>query len=136
MVPISEILFTYPEQLDGFSTRSEGQTETMTVARTYIRATKTDDHLKTMLKRAKPLITLGGIAGAVGLILAYNGFLEPAVTPGQLPGPTVGGVAILAPVALAALFASYIDGVETGGSCRRADGWRRSGVRERATGRE
>lgn len=62
-----------------------------------------------MLKYVKPLITLGGIAGAVGLILAYNGFLEPAVTARQLPGPTVGGVAIVALVVLGLKIPPYID---------------------------
>lgn len=70
-----------------------------------------------MLERAKPLITLGGIAGAVGLVLAYNGFLEPAATPGQLPGPEIGAVAIIALFILGLKIPSYIDRLA----------WRRTG---------
>jgi hypothetical protein len=65
--------------------------------------------VKTMHKRAKPLITLGGIAGAVGLILAYSGFLKPAVTPGQLPAPDIGAVATFALFVLGLTIPSYID---------------------------
>lgn len=64
-----------------------------------------------MLKRVKPLLTVGLLAGAVSLILGYASFLEPAVTPGQLPGRTVGGVAIVALVALAVTVPSYVDGL-------------------------
>jgi hypothetical protein len=77
--------------------------------RTYNDAIKTGEHRETMLERVKVVITLGAIAGAGGLVLAYNGYLEPTVTPGQLPGTDIGVVAIIALVVLGLKTPSYID---------------------------
>lgn len=64
-----------------------------------------------MLERVKPLVTLGLLAGAAGIVLSYSGFLEPTVTPAGLPSPTVGGVATVALVVLAVKLPTYIDGL-------------------------